>query len=196
MISMSATRRCRTWAWPRPRSGGPARIFRISFSGELAYEVNVPAGYGEAVWELLMAAGAAFDIVPYGMEAQGQHREGPRRRPRAGWPHDRARSWSRPHARARESLHRPALMARPGLADLQRPALVGLRPIETGARLRGGAHLVEDPQRASGESSLGHVTSVANSPTLGHWIALALVAGGADASTNGCTRSIRSRTKP
>jgi sarcosine oxidase subunit alpha len=79
---------------------------------------------------------------------------------------------------ARKSFIGQKLMARPGLADPQRPALVGLKPVETGARLRGGAHLVEDPERASGETSLGHVTSVANSPTLGHSIALALVAGG------------------
>ena len=70
------------------------------------------------------------------------------------------------------------LMARPGLADPKRPALVGLKPLDRGRRLRGGAHLVENPRRASGATSLGHVTSVAHSPTLGHWIALALVSGG------------------
>jgi sarcosine oxidase subunit alpha len=49
-------------------AGVPARVMRISFSGELAYEVNVPANFGRGVWEALMAAGADFDITPYGTE--------------------------------------------------------------------------------------------------------------------------------
>ena len=49
-------------------AGAAARVMRISFSGELAYEVNVPANVGRAVWEALMAAGAEFDITPYGTE--------------------------------------------------------------------------------------------------------------------------------
>jgi methylglutamate dehydrogenase subunit C len=160
--------------------GVPARIFRISFSGELAYEINVPAGYGEAVWELLMGAGAPFEIVPYGMEALGVLRI---EKGHVAGPELDGRTTARDLGLGRMLSARKAfvgqkLMVRPGLADPQRPALVGLKPVEPGARLRGGAHLVEDPQRASGEDSLGHVTSVANSPTRGHWIALALVAGG------------------
>jgi sarcosine oxidase subunit alpha len=162
--------------------GVRARIFRISFSGELAYEINVPAGYGEAVWELLMAAGAVFDIVPYGMEALGVLRI---EKGHVAGPELDGRTTARDLGLGRMLSTRKAfigqrLMARPGLADPKRPALVGLKPAETGARLRGGGHVVEDPRRASGETSLGHVTSVANSPTLGHWIALALVAGGAE----------------
>jgi methylglutamate dehydrogenase subunit C len=160
--------------------GSRARIFRISFSGELAYEINVPACYGEAVWELLMAAGAAFDIVPYGMEALGVLRI--EKGHVAGAELD-GRTTARDLGLGRMLSTKKAfigqrLMERPGFADPQRPALVGLKPVETGARMRGGAHVVEDPQHARGETSLGHVTSVANSPTLGHWIALALVAGG------------------
>jgi sarcosine oxidase subunit alpha len=160
--------------------GVPARIFRISFSGELAYEINVPAGYGEGVWELLMGAGAALDIVPYGMEALGVLRI---EKGHVAGPELDGRTTARDLGLGRMLSTKKAfigqkLMARPGLADPQRPALVGLRPVESGARLRGGAHVVEDPERASGATSLGHVTSVANSPTLGHFIALALVAGG------------------
>ena len=160
--------------------GVRSRIFRISFSGELAYEVNVPAGYGEALWELLMAAGAEFDIVPYGMEALSVLRI---EKGHVAGPELDGRTTARDLGLGRMLSTRKAfigqtLMARPGLADPQRPALVGLQPVESGARLRGGGHLVEDPQLLSGENSLGHVTSVANSPTLGHWIALALVAGG------------------
>ncbi len=49
-------------------AGVPARVFRISFSGELAFEVNVDASYGHHVWEALMEAGREFDITPYGTE--------------------------------------------------------------------------------------------------------------------------------
>ncbi len=52
-------------------AGLPARIFRISFSGELAYEINTPADYGWALWEALLAAGAGDNIIPYGTEAMG-----------------------------------------------------------------------------------------------------------------------------
>ena len=50
-------------------AGVPARVFRISFSGELAYEINVPTWYGHAMWEAVMAAGEPFGITPYGTEA-------------------------------------------------------------------------------------------------------------------------------
>ena len=62
--------------------GQKARLFRLSFSGELAYEIAVPARYGDALALLLMEAGAEFGIAPYGTEALGvhAHREGPSRR--------------------------------------------------------------------------------------------------------------------
>ena len=50
-------------------SGLPVRIFRVSFTGELSYEINVPARYGLALWQVLMKAGEAFHITPYGTEA-------------------------------------------------------------------------------------------------------------------------------
>ena len=79
--------------------GVPARLFRISFSGELAYEIAVPAGYGDALIRRLMEAGREFGIAPYGTEALGvhAHREGPRRRQRDQRPDHRARSGARPH---------------------------------------------------------------------------------------------------
>jgi sarcosine oxidase subunit alpha len=161
--------------------GAPGRIFRISFSGELAYEINVPAGYGEAVWELLMAAGGEFGITPYGMEALGVLRI---EKGHVAGPELDGRTTACDLGLGRMLSSKKAfigqkLMARPGLADPQRPALVGLKPLDRGRRLRAGAHLVEDPGRATAAASLGHVTSVARSPSLGHWIALALVSGGA-----------------
>ena len=50
-------------------AGTPGRVFRISFSGELAYELNVPSWHGLALWEAVMAAGEPFGITPYGTEA-------------------------------------------------------------------------------------------------------------------------------
>jgi sarcosine oxidase subunit alpha len=160
--------------------GVPARIFRISYSGELAYEINVPAGYGEAIWELTMTAGTPFDIAPYGMEALGVLRI---EKGHVAGPELDGRTTARDLGlgrmlSAKKAFSGQKLMARPGLADPKRPSLVGLKPLDRGRRLRGGAHLAEDPRKATGESSLGHVTSVANSPTLGHWIALALITGG------------------
>ena len=148
-----------------------------------------------------MAAGAAFDIVPYGMEALGVLRI---EKGHVAGPELDGRTTARDLGLGRMLSTRKAfigqkLMARPGLADPKRPALVGLMPVESDARLRGGAHLVENPQRASGETCLGHVTSVANSPTLGHWIALALVAGGAarlgPAAVRGLSAQGRSRRR-
>ena len=47
----------------------PARLFRVSFTGELGYEINVPADYGRAVWQAVIAAGERHGITPYGTEA-------------------------------------------------------------------------------------------------------------------------------
>lgn len=70
------------------------------------------------------------------------------------------------------------MAGRPALTDPGRPSLVGLKPLDRGQRLRAGAHLVRPDRPASAANDEGYVTSVAFSPTLGHWIALALLAGG------------------
>src|SRR5690606_5655608 len=137
-------------------------------------------GYGEAVWELLMDAGADLGIVPYGMEAMGVLRI--EKGHVAGAELD-GNTTARDLGLERmlssdKAFIGPRLLARPGLGHPGRPALVGLQPVERGARRRAGAHLGEDPARARGATSPGHVPSVADSPPLGHWIALALVAGG------------------
>ena len=71
-----------------------------------------------------------------------------------------------------------ALARRPALLDPQRPTLVGLRPMDRSARLRAGAHLLPLGTPASIEHDQGWVTSVAFSPSLGHWIGLAMLANG------------------
>jgi sarcosine oxidase subunit alpha len=71
-----------------------------------------------------------------------------------------------------------ALARRPALMDAQRPTLVGLRPINRAARLRAGAHLLPVGASAEIANDQGWVTSVAFSPSLGHWIGLAMLANG------------------
>jgi len=67
---------------------------------------------------------------------------------------------------------------RPGLTDPERPALVGIRPVEPSARLRAGGHLLPLGTPSEIAHDQGHITSVAFSPTLGHWIGLALLKRG------------------
>ncbi len=162
-------------------AGVPARVFRISFSGELAYEIAVPADYGEHVWERAMEAGASRGIVPYGTEAMGvmriekghpaggeldgrttAHDLGMGRMARSGKPH----------------IGR-AMAGREGLEDPARPALVGLVPVDGRSRPRAGAILVADPEAQPPVPKLGHVSSSAYvSPTVGHPVALGFVEGG------------------
>jgi sarcosine oxidase subunit alpha len=70
------------------------------------------------------------------------------------------------------------MASRPALVAADRPALVGLKPVDPGQRLRAGAHLVAVGAEPIAKNDLGYVTSVAFSPTLGHWIGLGLLAGG------------------
>jgi sarcosine oxidase subunit alpha len=71
-----------------------------------------------------------------------------------------------------------ALSQRPALQEADRPSLVGLRPRAPGARLQAGAHLVPAGAAATAANDHGHITSAAYSATMGHWIGLALLAGG------------------
>ncbi|HUK10569.1 MAG TPA: sarcosine oxidase subunit alpha family protein [Stellaceae bacterium] len=162
-------------------AGVPVRIFRISFSGELAYEINAPAHHGRLVWETLMSAGQSHDIIPYGTEAMGVlrvekgHVAGPEIDGRTT-PGDLG--LGRLVAQKKPDFVGKHLLSRPGLQDSARLRLVGLVPVDGSSRLRSGAHLVRDPAPTLPTQSLGHVTSGVFSPTLGHPIALALLAGG------------------
>jgi len=159
----------------------PARIFRISFSGELGYEINVPWGHGIATWEQVIDAGSAFDITPYGTEALGQLRL---EKGHVAGPELDGRTTAQDLGLGRmmstkKAFIGQALAQRPGMTHPDRPALVGLQPVDRGARLRAGAHLVENPRTATSETSLGWVSSVGYSPALGHWIGLGFIRGGA-----------------
>jgi sarcosine oxidase subunit alpha len=155
----------------------PARLFRISFSGELAYEIAVPASHGTALAAALQEAGA----VPYGLEALNVLRL------EKGHPVGAELNGQTTAAdlglgamlsKKKDFVGR-ALSQRPALLDPDREALVGLRPRTAGATLQAGAHLIPAGASATAANDHGHVTSVAYSATLGHWIGLALLAGGA-----------------
>lgn len=162
--------------------GVPARIARISFSGELAYEINVAGWYGLAVWQAIVAAGADFDITPYGTETMhvlraekgfpivGQDTDG------TVTPHDLGMSWIVSKQKdfvGKRSLRR-ADTARP-----DRKHLVGLLPVSPTDLLPEGAQLVaEGVPLEPPVPMLGHVTSSYRSAVLDRTFALALVSDG------------------
>lgn len=162
-------------------AGIPARLFRISFSGELAYEVNVPADYGQAAWEALVEAGAEFNLVVYGMETLGTmriekgHVAGPELDGRTT-PEDlglgKLVNQKKPQFIGKQMLQRE------GLNHAKRRKLVGLKPVDRKSWIRAGSQLIANPATHFPVPMLGNVTSIAYSPELGHPIALALLEGG------------------
>ncbi|QOV34422.1 sarcosine oxidase subunit alpha family protein [Streptomyces ferrugineus] len=164
-------------------SGIPARICRISFSGELAYEINVPAWYGLAVWEEVYAVGRPYDITPYGTETMhvlraekgyiivGQDTDG------TVTPQDAGMSWV--VSKQKDFIGKRSF-ARADTSRTDRRQLVGLLPSDRTTRLPEGTQLVapEASLATVPVPMLGHVTSSYHSPALGRPFALALVADG------------------
>ena len=162
--------------------GVPMRLFRVSFTGELGFEINVPADFGRPVWEAVYAAGQAHGIVPYGTEAMhvlraekgyiivGQETDG------TMTPDDAGLSWAigklKPDFVGKRSLAR-ASMQKP-----DRKHLVGLRTVDPNLVLDEGAQIVDTPGQKAPMRLIGHVTSSYHSAVLGHSIALAVVRGG------------------
>ena len=162
--------------------GIPTRLFRVSFTGELGFEINVPAAYGRFIWERMMAEGAKYDIAPYGTEAMhvlraekgfiivGQDTDG------TVTPYDAGLDWAVGKKKldfvGRRSLARPDITA-PG-----RKQLVGLLTDNPNIILEEGAQIVADPDQPIPMTMIGHVTSSYWSAALGRSIALALVADG------------------
>ena len=162
-------------------AGVAARICRISFSGELAYEINVNANYGRHVWEACMAAGESFDITPYGTEAMhvlraekgfvivGQDTDG------SVTPQDLGMDWI--CAKHKDFLGKRSLSRSDCVRD-DRKHLVGLltdNPLEV---LPEGAQLTSYPKAPIPVPMIGHVSSSYFSACLDHSIALGLVKGG------------------
>jgi heterotetrameric sarcosine oxidase alpha subunit len=160
--------------------GVPARLFRISFSGELAYELAVPADFGDAAARAVMEAGAEFGIAPYGTEAMGVmriekgHVAG---NELSGQTTARDLGLGRMMSTKKDFIGR-VLAGREALLDPERPMLVGLRPTDPSQRLRAGAHFIGLGRDATMANDEGYMTSVAHSPTLGCWIGLGLLKNG------------------
>ena len=157
-----------------------AGCIRLSFSGELAYEVAVPARYGDSLVRAIMQAGAAYGIAPYGTEALGVlriekgHAAGGELNGQTT-AHDLG--FGKMLSAKKDFIGR-FMAARPALTDPERPSLVGLRPLDRGERIRAGAHLIPKDAEAVAGNDLGYVTSIAFSPSLNHWLGLGLLARG------------------
>ncbi|MBT6093955.1 MAG: sarcosine oxidase subunit alpha family protein, partial [Rhodospirillaceae bacterium] len=161
-------------------AGAPLRLFRISFSGELAYEINVPADYGPDVWAALLEAGKDQGVIPYGTEAMGILRtekghvvggELSGRTTADDLGFGRMMSSTKPFVGQ-------VLAGREDLVRNDRRQLVGLIPSDKTTQVPRGAQIVADPKAALPMASLGEVTSRCTSPNLGHPIALGLVENG------------------
>jgi sarcosine oxidase subunit alpha len=162
--------------------GVPCRLFRVSFTGEQGYEINVPSDYGQPVWEAVMECGRELGITPYGTEAMhalraekgyivvGQETDGTTTPDDVGLAGLVAKS--KPDFVGCRSLVRPDLLS-PG-----RKHLVGLLTESEREVLDEGAQIVGDPKQAVPVHMLGHVTSSYWSATCDRSIALALVAAG------------------
>ena len=165
-----------------PWHGQTARIFRLSFSGEVAFEVSAPAALGDLLICVLFDAGRPFDVTPYGTEALGVMRI-EKGHPAGNELNGRTTAgdlgMGRMMSKRKDFIGR-VLAQRPGLVDPHRPRLVGLKPVLPGVMLRGGAHLVGLTDKPTTENDQGYITSAAWSPTLGHSIALALLRRGAE----------------
>jgi methylglutamate dehydrogenase subunit C len=169
-------------AAPMTVMGGiEARLFRISFSGELAYEIAVPAGYGDSLIRRILDVGGEYGIAPYGTEAlsvmriekghvAGNELDG--RTTAADLGLGRMMSGNKDYVGR-------VMAGRPGLLAPDRQTLVGLSAAMPTDRLRAGAHLIATGAAANAANDAGVVTSVAFSPSLDRWIGLGLLAGGA-----------------
>jgi sarcosine oxidase, subunit alpha len=157
----------------------PARVFRISFSGELSFEIAVPAGHGRALWNSLMEAGAEFGVMPYGTEALhimraekgfimiGDETDG------TVIPQDLGLDWA--ISKKKDDFLGKRGMERAAMVAPERWKLVGLETVD-GSVLPHAALSPLEGENANGQrKTQGRVTSTYHSPTLGRGIALGLV---------------------
>jgi sarcosine oxidase subunit alpha len=161
--------------------GGIAgRLFRISFSGEHAYEVAVPARYGASLFKALVAHAKARDGGAYGMEALNVLRIEKGHITHAEI-HGRTTAYDcgfEKMVSAKKDCIGKTMSLRAGLVDPARERLVGLRPVEAAGQITAGAHIFNAADPARREFDQGYVTSVAYSPSLGHDIGLGFVKKG------------------
>ncbi|MEQ8365453.1 MAG: sarcosine oxidase subunit alpha family protein [Roseicyclus sp.] len=172
-------------AWAEGRIGGfDARVFRISFSGELSFEVAVPASQGRAFWDALHAAGAEFGATAYGTEALhvmraekgfimiGDETDG------TVIPQDLGLDWA--ISKKKDDYLGKRAQQRSHMTDPTRWKLVGLETLD-GSVLPDGSYAIADGDNANGQRNVqGRVTSTYHSPTLNRGIAMGLVLHGPD----------------
>jgi sarcosine oxidase subunit alpha len=171
--------------WADGTLGGfKARVYRISFSGELSYEIAVPANEGRAFWDALLEAGAEFDVMPYGTEALhvmraekgfimiGDETDG------TVIPQDLNMQWA--ISKKKEDFLGKRAQERSHMVSPDRWKLVGLETLD-GSVLPDGSYAVAPGNNANGQrNTQGRVTSTYYSPTLGRGIAMGLVHNGPD----------------
>jgi len=157
-----------------------ALLFRLSFSGELAYELAVPARYGDAVMRAVMEAGKTFGIAPYGTEALSAMRI-----EKGHVSTNEVNGQTTAHdlgvARmlsTRKDFIGRVMADRAALKAPERPTFIGVKPMDRASVLRAGAHFLPLGAGATADNDQGYMTSVAFSPTLGHWIGLGLLQHG------------------
>jgi sarcosine oxidase subunit alpha len=162
--------------------GLPMLLFRVSFTGELGYEINVPADHGLRVWEAIYTAGAAFGITPYGTEAMhvlraekgyiivGQDTDG------TATPDDAGLSWA--IGKNKTDFVGLRSLQRPAMHGADRKQFVGLKAKDGRTVLEEGAQVAERPAQRPPMQLIGHITSSYGESTLGFPIALGMVAGG------------------
>ncbi|PWV97195.1 heterotetrameric sarcosine oxidase alpha subunit [Hoeflea marina] len=162
--------------------GVPTRLFRMSFTGEAGFEVNVPADYGKAVWEAIWARAEPMGACAYGTEAMhvlraekgyiivGQDTDG------TVTPDDAGLNWA--VAKKKPDFVGIRGMKRPDLVREGRKQLVGLQTRDPKIVLEEGAQIVADPNQTVPMKMLGHVTSSYWSENCGRSIAMGVVAGG------------------
>ncbi|MEQ8900385.1 MAG: sarcosine oxidase subunit alpha family protein [Roseovarius sp.] len=165
-------------------AGIPARVFRISFAGELSFELSVPASHGRALWDALLEAGEEYGVMPYGTEAMhvmraekgfimiGDETDG------TVIPQDLNMDWA--ISKKKEDYLGKRAQERSHMADPNRWKLVGLETLD-GSVLPDGAYATAAGTNANGQrNTQGRVTSTYHSPTLGRGIAMGLVHNGLD----------------
>jgi sarcosine oxidase subunit alpha len=157
--------------------GTPARLFRISFSGEMAYEIAVPARYGNSMMAVLMEAGREFGAVPYGTEALGVLRI---EKGHAAGPELNGQTTAHNLGMGRIVSRKKAcignvLSQRPEMVRDDAVRLTGVRPLHRAETLTAGAHVIAGGREATMDNDEGWITSVAFSPSLGHQVGLGFI---------------------
>ncbi|MES2290315.1 MAG: sarcosine oxidase subunit alpha family protein [Pseudomonadota bacterium] len=162
--------------------GVSMRLFRISFSGELAYEIAVPTRYGDALVRRLGERGERHGCTPYGLEAlailriEKGHAAGGELN---GQVTAGDLGLGRMLSKKKDFIGR-VMAERAALTDANRQTLIGLCPVDASNKLTAGSHLLRRGAREIASESQGHVTSVCFSPARDQWIGLGLLERGAD----------------